>query len=324
MSTTLKLASNLAPFSRLSDRFVTGGYCDGYEFEKKLEMLAAIDGIDGAGLGWPGPYDSAAALKRMLANHGLQLGTLDTDIYTERRFKNGSLTNPDPAIRRAAIDRAKATIDAAAEAGAADINLWPGHDGFEYYFSGHYANAWNWLIDGVAEIAEHNPAVPVSIEYKAKEPRANMYLANMGKMLFLVNKINKPHVGTTLDVGHSLAALENPAECAVLAMREGRLQQVHINDNYRDWDHDMIPGSVNVWDFVEFFYWVRKLGYRGWFSVDCFPYREDGKQALERTVQACRKCVLMADRLIEQNVDPLIASGSHLEVMRLLWDMVGS
>ena len=30
----------------------------------------------------------------------------------------------------------------------------------------------------------------------------------------LVNKINRPHVGITLDFGHSLAALENPAECA--------------------------------------------------------------------------------------------------------------
>ena len=41
-----KLASNLAPFSRLSDRFVSG-YGEGYAFEKQLELLSGIDGIAG-------------------------------------------------------------------------------------------------------------------------------------------------------------------------------------------------------------------------------------------------------------------------------------
>ncbi len=234
-----------------------------------------------------------------------------------------SLSNPDPQIRRAAIDRARGAIDAALEAGAPDINLWPGHDGFDYLFQGHYADAWGWIIDGLAEIAEHNERLPISVEYKCKEPRANQYVANMGKALLLVNTVDRAHVGLTLDVGHSLAALENPAECAVLAHRFGRLQQIHLNDNYRDWDHDLIPGSVNLWDQVEFFYWVRKLGYSGWFCVDVFPYREDGTEALSRTVQACDKCWQMAGRLMQTNTEDLLRNGQHLEVMRMLWDMVG-
>ena len=62
----------------------------------------------------------------------------------------------DPAIRRAAIDRAKGTSDAALAAGAPDINLWPGHDGFDYPFQGHYAQAWEWIVDSLREIAAHN------------------------------------------------------------------------------------------------------------------------------------------------------------------------
>ncbi|MEN6534807.1 MAG: sugar phosphate isomerase/epimerase family protein [Bryobacteraceae bacterium] len=323
MDIGIKLSSNLAPFSRLSDRFVPGGYCDGYEFNKQLGMLRAVDGIQGVALGWPGPYESGTALKRILAEHGLHLSTLEPNIYGERRFKHGALSNPDPVIRRAAIDRIKETIDAALEAGASDINLWPGQDGFEYCFQGHYHDVWKWILEGLTEISEYNPRMPISVEYKCKEPRANVYIANMGKALMLVNRINKPHVGVTLDMGHSLAALENPAECAVLAMHEGRLQQIHLNDNYRDWDHDMIPGSVNVWEHVEFFYWVRRLGYSGWFSIDCFPYRENGTEALERTVEICSKCIRMADRLIKTGIDDLFRENRHLEIMRQLWDMVG-
>jgi len=323
MNKALKLASNLAPFSRLRDRFVTGGYGGGYEFEKQLELLAGIDGIDGVALAWPCQFQDGAALKKMLERHGLKLGTVDTDVYTEARFKLGSLSNRDPAIRRAALDRAKGAIDAALEAGSPDLNLWLGHDGFDYLFQGHYADAWNWIIESLQEIAEYNPALPISLEYKCKEPRANQYVANAGKALWLVAQINQPHVGITLDVGHSLAALENPAECAVLALREGRLQQVHLNDNYRDWDLDLIPGAVNVWNFVEFFYWVRKLGYQGWYSIDVFPYREDGEKALQGTVQAMRQCCRLADALEEANVEPLLRDGQHLEVMRMLWDRVG-
>ena len=102
------------------------------------------------------------------------------------------------------------------------LNLWLGHDGFDYP-AGHYADAWEWIEEGLREIAAHDPALPISVEYKTREPRANQYLANMGKALLLVNKIDRPHLGVTLDVGHSLAAQENAAECAVLAIRLGRL-----------------------------------------------------------------------------------------------------
>jgi xylose isomerase len=324
MDSAFRLATNLAPFSRLSDRFVPRGYGEGYAFEKQLELVSGIEGIAGVALAWPCQFENGATLRRQLGEHGLQVGTVDADIYTEARFRHGSLTNPDPAIRRAAVDRIKGAIDAALAAGAPDLNLWPGHDGFEYSFQGHYADAWQYMVEGLQELAAHQPALPISIEYKCKEPRANAYLANMGKALWLVERIDRPHVGITLDVGHSLAALENPAECAVLALRAGRLQQVHLNDNYRDWDLDLYPGAVNIWELVEFFYWVRKMGYPGWFSLDIFPYREDGHEMLRTAVLACRVCWDAAASLLEGPAEELLRAGEHLEVKRLVWERLGA
>ena len=324
MKQDLKLASNLSPFSKLVDRFVPNGYSRDYDLNKQLAMLAAVDGIPGAALGWPcDAFKNGAEIRRSLAEHGLVCCTLEPDIYTDARFRHGSLTNPDPKIRRESIDRAKSTLDAAEEAGASDINFWMAHDGWEYFFQSHYADAWKWLVEGLAEIAEHNPRMRVSLEPKCKEPRVNNYVANTGTALFLVNKIGKPNLGITLDFGHSIAALESPAEAAVRAIIEGRLNQVHLNDNYRDWDHDLIPGAVNVWDTIEFFYWVRKAGYAGWYSIDIFPYRDDGTEVLQRTVQICRKCCRVADKLIEMNVESLIREGKHVETLGRLWGMVG-
>ena len=325
MSVTFPLASNLAPLSRLCDRFVPSGYTEGYAFEKQLDMLASIDGIDGIGIGFPcAAAGTGAELKRILDRHGLTWALSDADIYTDARFKHGSLSNRDPGIRTAAMDRIKEAIDGSVEGGAETMNLWLGHDGFEYCFQGHYDDVWKWILEGLAEIAQYNTSgMPVCIEPKCKEPRANTYIANTGKALWALAKIDSPVLGLTLDFGHSLAALEQPAEAAVLAMRDGWLKQIHINDNRRDWDLDLVPGSATVWEHIEFYYWLRKLGYDGWFSTDMFTYREDGAEALQRVVQVHRKCTRIADRLIEMNVEQTIRDGQHLEMLRVLWDMIG-
>lgn len=325
MPTPFKLASNLVPFSRLSDRFVPSGYTDDHPLDRKLEMLAAVDGIDGVGLGYPcPPFRSGAEVHRRLQQHGLTWALSDADIYTEPRFKQGSLSNPDPKIRAAALDRIKEAIDGSVEGGAASMNLWLGHDGFDYTFQGHYADAWKWILDGLAQVAAYNQsAMPICLEPKCKEPRAHSYVANTGLALWVLEQIDDPNLGLTLDYGHSLAALEQPAEAAALALRAGRLKQIHLNDNRRDWDLDLVPGAATVWEHIEFYYWLRKLGYDGWFSADVFTYRESGAEALQRVVQVHRKCTRIADRLLEVDVEAQVRAGRHLEVLRRLWDMIG-
>lgn len=323
MAARLKLGTNLCPFMKLSDRFVTSGYTRSLPLEKALRAVARIKGIHGAAYGWPCRFKKPRDLRKLFDDCGVTLCTLDTDIYTDARFRQGSLSNRDRKVRGLAVARGKAAMDAAAEAGVPDINFWLGHDGFEYPFQGHYVDAWKWIAEGLGEIAEHNPDVPIGVEPKCKEPRANQYLANTGKALMLVNQVNRPNLGITLDFGHSLAAMESPAEAAVLAMSQRRLQQVHLNDNYRDWDHDLVPGAVNVWDHVEFFYWLRKLDYRGWCCVDIYPYRDEGPQVLQRASQVVHRCWDIAGRLIDSNVEKDIRAGRHLEILRRLWDMIG-
>jgi xylose isomerase len=82
-----------------------------------------------------------------------------------------------------------------------------------------------------------------------------------------------------MDVGHSLAAGENIAEAAALLSSYGKLTYLHLNDNYRSWDDDMMVGAVHLVEYLELAYWLKRTGYQGWLTLDIFPYREDGVRA---------------------------------------------
>ena len=52
------------------------------------------------------------------------------------------------------------------------MTIWLGQDGFDYNFQVDYAQVWDLEIDGIREVAAHDPDCLISIEYKPNEPRA--------------------------------------------------------------------------------------------------------------------------------------------------------
>ena len=136
---------------------------------------------------------------------------------------------------------------------------------------------------GWTSAPSHNPNVKISLEFKPKEPRTHIMINSTAKALLFVNMINKPNLGINLDVGHANMGYETLAESVALLKRFGnRLMHLHLNDNYRLWDDDMVPGSVHTLEWVEFFYWLDRTGYDGWYSLDIFAYREKNKVAVAR------------------------------------------
>ena len=63
-------------------------------------------------------------------------------------------------MRREAIDLTKRGIDAARAMGVQLMTVWLGQDGFDYNFQLDYAQAWDWEVEGIREIADHDPRMP--------------------------------------------------------------------------------------------------------------------------------------------------------------------
>ncbi|MEN6546941.1 MAG: sugar phosphate isomerase/epimerase family protein [Armatimonadia bacterium] len=318
MEFDLRIDAATTSFSTCADRFVKSGYKEAISFPRQLELLASVPGITGVALDYPSQYDDPVALRALLDPLGLELGMTEIDMYSSVRWQYGSLSSLDDATRTEAIGLVKRGIDAAVEARGADVQLWLGQDGYEYPFATDYNEAWARLADAVIEIVEYRPDMKITIEYKAKEPRTKCFISTVGRALYLCERAGKANAGVTLDVGHSLMAGENPAEAAVMALQRGRLFHLHLNDNYRDWDHDMIPGTVNLWDSIELFYWLERLGFDGWYGIDVYPYREDGAATLNRTVQSIYRFREIARRLIAAGLPALQTGERAIEVIDLV------
>ena len=322
MEFDLRIDAATTSFSTCADRFVKGGYKEVVPFPRQLELLASVPGIIGVALDYPSQYDDPAALRALLDPLGLDLGMTEIDMYSSARWQYGSLSSLDDATRDEAIALVKQGIDAAIEARGADVQLWLGQDGYEYSFATDYNEAWARLADAIIEIVDYRPEMKITIEYKAKEPRTKCFISTVGRALYLCERTGKPNAGITLDVGHSLMAAENPAEAAVMALQRGRLFHLHLNDNYRDWDHDMIPGTVNLWESIELFYWLERLGFDGWYGIDVYPYREDGAATLNRTVKSIYRFREIARRLIAAGLPALQTGERAVEVIDLVMSEV--
>jgi len=322
MNGKYKIASGFAPFSPCADRFNVNGYRDPMTLEEQFAAASKIEGLTGTGLDYPYQFKNAEQVKPLLQKYNLSFVTLEIGLYPDRKWKKGTYTAPDPGVRQEAIEMSKMALDVAAELGAEDVLMWPGQDGFDYPFESDYAKYWDLLVQAIAEVALHRPDVRIAIEYKRQEPRANCYIRNAGTLLNLLHEVNMENVGGCIDLGHSLAAGENPGEAAVLLHRAGKLFQVHINDNYRDWDHDLIVGSVTFWETLEFFYWLGRCGWDGWYILDIFPYRMDGSDALQQGVNRTRFFLDLAGKIDSQDFRNALARTDVHGAGKELWSRV--
>jgi len=270
-------------FGKLKDRFID--YQPARSMEEILEMVAKVKGCSGVEVVYPQDFTDAAKLKKMLSGYDLKISTVNLNIKSEEKFRYGSFSNPNQNVRKESIRYLKRAMDCAAELGCNIVTTALLSDGADYPFELDYERAFNDTVEGIKEAADYRSDVKISIEYKASEPRVHCLLNNAGKTAYLCNLVGRDNVGVTLDVGHALQALEIPADTAAFLGTTGKLFYVHVNDNCRNWDWDQVPGTVNLWNQIEFALYLKKVGYNGWITADVFPQRHDPIKIMCKTFE---------------------------------------
>ncbi|MGE5606960.1 MAG: sugar phosphate isomerase/epimerase family protein [Bacteroidota bacterium] len=267
----MKLAVITGFLGELQDRFCK--YHEPRGIGAKLDLLSKVKGVSGVELVYPYDFVNLQELKDGLKRNNFQVAAVNLNLKNDRKFVRGSVTNTDPSVRQEAVKWIKEALDAAADLDSPRVQVALLNDGHDYNFEVDYQQAWNWAVEGVREGAKHRPEKFLSIEYKLNEPRVRTTVSDVAKGILLCKETGLANVGITIDVGHSLYALESPAESLSLLYQFGIKPYIHLNDNSRNWDWDLLPGTVNLWDLVEFMYYVKEFGYDDWMTFDVFPSR---------------------------------------------------
>lgn len=284
-----------------------GQFVDRYASDAYGPPVSTVEAIDRAGkvgtlsvLDINYPFSEAsidvAEVKAALERNRLRAWAVTPHIYT-REFQKGAFTNPDPAVRKGAIELCKEAIEVARSLGAKYVKFWPGQDGFDYPFQADYRELWDLTVAGIKEVALADPHMQFAIEYKFKEPRTHMTLSTAARTLLAIEDVGLPNVGIVMDLGHSLFAQETPAEVVELIHRRGRLTSVELNDNWRQWDDDLTVGAVHLVETLEYLWALRKIGWHGPLLLDQFPFREDPIMAARQSVATIVAMERVLDRI---------------------------
>ncbi len=238
-----------------------------------LEKAAQVQGLTAVDLNYPDHLQSVstADLKSCLDDLGLSINGFAMRYYSDPGFKLGAFTNPNPALRRLAIDQTKRGIDQMLELGADLMTLWMGQDGFDYSFQADYSQLWDWTLKATAEVADHAPKTEISIEYKPNEPRSFSLMPDIGTTLLAIKELGRNNIGVTLDFAHVLYADEMPAFAATLAARHAKLFGVHLNDGYGKRDDGLMVGTVHPVQTIELLFALDKMKYDRAIYFDTFP-----------------------------------------------------
>ena len=311
----MKYSVILGNLGNTRDRFLSSGYKETPTQEELFKQAASIDGVEGLELvgTWDITPENAKQVGRLLQDFNLKLVSIIPDHFSQKKWGRGAFTSRNPEIRREAVAHTKEMIDILVELKGELINIWPGQDGYDYLFQGNFDEAYDWFLEGIRECARYKPEVKISLEFKPKEPRNFSYLSRSSDTLLFVLEIGMENVGVTIDLGHALFGGENVAEAIFRLMRAGKLFHMHFNDNHQSWDDDMIVASVHTLHYLEMFYWLEKMKYKGWWSMDQYPYREDGRQALQESIEWIKALLEKLHSYGIDKIDSLIRDGNAAE-----------
>lgn len=308
-------------FGQFVDRYAGDGYGPQQSTEQMLDSAARVPGLTYLDINVPFATEGLTPedVKQMLDDRGLKCRATTPHIYM-REYAKGAFTNPDAQLRQRTRARVEEAVAAAAILEAGYVKFWPGQDGYDFPGQVDYEQIWKYTIEGMREICEAHPGVQFAIEYKPKEPRVRMTLANAPKTLLAIHETGVDNLGIVMDFGHSLMAGESPTESLLMIHRYGRLVSAELNDNWRQWDDDLPVASIHLFETMEYLLALRSIGWSDPLLLDQFPFREDPVAAVARSIEtitmldeACARVdtIELADAQTRQDA---------LAVQRIYWN----
>ena len=304
----------------VKNRYMT--YQEDRPLEEKFRLASQIEHISGFELCYPADFENFGALKTLLSQYKMGVSAVNYRSRRTGKWQRGSFSSALESEQKEVVEDLQKAMDLAVELGCNRITTCPLNEGHDYIFEMDYFKAYDAMERAIGDAASHNSDVRISIEYKLNDPRARCLLGGAGETLAFCQNIGLDNVGVTLDIGHAIQAGERPAQSAVMLARAKKLFYVHLNDNDKLWDWDMIPGAYNFWDFIEFFYYLGKIGYQDWMAYDIYPKEIDMVENFNAATEITRKLQALSAKLDAEKIDEVLKYRNPAKSAKYLYDVV--
>jgi L-rhamnose isomerase / sugar isomerase len=201
------------------------------------------------------PWDRVedyADLKQHAEAQGVQIGAINPNLFQEDAYKLGSVCNPDPAIRRRAIDHLLECIAVMEATGSTTLSLWFA-DGTNYPGQDDVRARQERLAVALRETYDQLPGDGrLLLEYKMFEPHFySMDVPDWGTSLLHCLELG-PRAQVLVDTGHH-GPNTNIEFIVANLLRVGRLGGFHFNSAFYA-DDDLMVGAADPYRLFRIMY----------------------------------------------------------------------
>jgi L-rhamnose isomerase/sugar isomerase len=202
--------------------------------------------------------DDYAALGAFAVDHGVALGTINSNTFQDDEYKFGSLTHTDAAVRQKAIDHHFECIDIMNATGSRDLKIWLA-DGTNYPGQGDIRGRQDRLAASLETIyARIGEGQRLVLEYKFFEPAFyHTDVPDWGTSYAQVASLGDRAM-VCLDTGHH-APGTNIEFIVMQLLRLGKLGSFDFNSRFYA-DDDLIVGAADPFQLFRIIYEVVRGG----------------------------------------------------------------
>ncbi|MBH0110363.1 L-rhamnose isomerase [Salinibacterium sp. NG22] len=207
------------------------------------------------------PWDKVedySALRSFAQDHGVDLGTVNSNTFQDDDYKFGSLTHVDPTIRQKAIDHHFECIDVMDQTGSRDLKIWLA-DGSNYPGQADIRGRQDRLANSLEQIyGRLGQEQRMVLEYKFFEPAFyHMDVPDWGTSYAQVAALGERAL-VCLDTGHH-APGTNIEFIVMQLLRLGKLGSFDFNSRFYA-DDDLIVGAADPFQLFRILYEVVRGG----------------------------------------------------------------
>ncbi len=187
--------------------------------------------------------DDYAALAAYARDAGVRIGTVNSNVFQDDDYKLGSVANPDPRVRRKALDHLLGCVDIMDATGSRDLKLWFA-DGTNYPGQDDIRTRQDRLAEALAAVYQRlGPDQRMLLEYKLFEPAFyTTDVPDWGTSVLHCMALG-PKALVVVDTGHHAPGTNIEFIVAVL-LRAGRLGGFDFNSRFYA-DDDLMVGSAD-------------------------------------------------------------------------------